>query len=76
MVARSYKSAVTRWCHQNDFDNIAWQPRFYDRIIRADSSLNIIITQLNGQKAKRIQQICGCEKKTNKKAHPYQGECF
>ena len=41
-IVRSYKSAVTRWCHQNNFDNFAWQPRFYDHIIRADGSLNHI----------------------------------
>jgi len=41
-IMHAYKSAVTRWCHQNDFDNFSWQPRFYDRIIRADGSLNRI----------------------------------
>lgn len=41
-IMRSHKSAVTRWCHQNGFDNFRWQPRFYDRIIRADGSLDRI----------------------------------
>lgn len=42
-IARSYKSVVTRWCHQNGFDKFAWQPRrFYEHIIRADGSLNRI----------------------------------
>lgn len=39
---RADKFAETRWCHQNDFDNLGWQPRFYDRIIRADGLLNRI----------------------------------
>ncbi len=41
-IVRSYKSAVTRRCHQNNFDNFAWQPRFYEHIIRADGSLDRI----------------------------------
>ncbi len=34
-IIRSYKSAVTRQAHRLGFD-FAWQPRFYDRIIRDD----------------------------------------
>jgi putative transposase len=30
----SYKAAVTRWCNKNDQSHFAWQPRFYERIIR------------------------------------------
>ncbi|BAZ65701.1 hypothetical protein NIES4106_04460 [Fischerella sp. NIES-4106] len=41
-IARSYKSAVTRWCRENDHDHFAWQSRFYDHIIRADGSLDRI----------------------------------
>jgi REP element-mobilizing transposase RayT len=41
-IVRSYKSAVSRWSHQNGFEDFAWQDRFYDRIIRADGSLNCI----------------------------------
>lgn len=41
-IVRSYKSAVTRWCGKNGFDNFRWQPRFYDHIIRADGSLDRI----------------------------------
>ncbi|ACK69880.1 conserved hypothetical protein [Gloeothece citriformis PCC 7424] len=39
-IVRSYKAAVTHWCKQNGYDNFAWQPRFYEHIIRADDSLN------------------------------------
>ncbi|MEA5510613.1 transposase [Crocosphaera sp. UHCC 0190] len=41
-IIRSYKSAVTRWCGQNKYNNFAWQPRFYDHIIRNDGSLERI----------------------------------
>ena len=41
-IVRSYKSAVSRWSHQNGFEDFAWQDRFYDRIIRADGSLSHI----------------------------------
>lgn len=41
-IIRSYKSSVTRWCKQNNYDNFAWQPRFYEHIIRNDGSLDNI----------------------------------
>ena len=41
-IIRSYKSAVTRRCHQNGFDDFGWQSRFYEHIIRADGSLDRI----------------------------------
>lgn len=41
-IIRSYKSAVTNWCHAHGYDDFAWQPRFYDHIIRNDKSLNAI----------------------------------
>ena len=33
-IVRSYKSAVTRWCRTNGYTTFAWQPRFYDHVIR------------------------------------------
>jgi putative transposase len=41
-IARSYKSAVTRWCRENGFEDFAWQSLFYEHIIRADGSLDRI----------------------------------
>ena len=41
-MIRSYKSAVTRWCKHNNYDNFRWQPRFYEHIIRNDGSLDKI----------------------------------
>ena len=41
-IIRSYKSAVTRWCRKNGYDQFAWQPRFYEHIIRADGSIDRI----------------------------------
>ena len=33
-IVRSYKSAVTRWARRNGYPDFAWQPRFYDHIVR------------------------------------------
>jgi len=40
-VIRSYKSAVTRWCSQNNRP-FQWQARYFDRIIRNDQALDRI----------------------------------
>mgnify|MGYP002777006044 CR=1 FL=1 len=39
LIINAYKSSVTRWCRKNNHDNFAWQPRFYDHIIRDNDSL-------------------------------------
>ena len=41
-IVRSYKSAVTRWGRRNGFPKFAWQPRFYDHIIRNHESFHEI----------------------------------
>jgi putative transposase len=41
-VMRSYKSAVTNWCHKNGYPDFAWQSRYYDNIIRNDEALKNI----------------------------------
>lgn len=41
-IIRSYKSAISRWCSQNNFLDFGWQSRFYDRIIRDEKALVII----------------------------------
>ncbi|MDP2039146.1 MAG: transposase [Ignavibacteria bacterium] len=38
-VVRSFKSAVTKTIRENGYNNFAWQPRFYDRIIRSEKEL-------------------------------------
>ncbi len=40
-IIGSYKSAVTKHCNRLGF-NFAWQPRFYDHIIRDDASFQNI----------------------------------
>ena len=35
-IVRSFKSAVTRWCHKNGHSYFKWQPRYYDHIVRDD----------------------------------------
>ena len=39
VIIRSYKAAVTSWSRKNGYDNFAWQPRFYDHIIRDEQAL-------------------------------------
>lgn len=51
VVIRSFKSAVTRWAHANDYSNFSWQSRYYDHIIRTEeeylSVCNYILTNPN-----------------------------
>jgi len=42
VLIRSFKSSVTRWCNNNEHGNFAWQPGFYDHIIRNQTSLENI----------------------------------
>mgnify|MGYP001298688578 FL=1 len=42
MIVNHFKGAVTRWCRRNEHSYFAWQPRFYDHIIRNDQSLQRI----------------------------------
>jgi putative transposase len=39
VILRSYKSAVKRWCQMNGYPGFAWQERFYEHVIRDESSL-------------------------------------
>lgn len=41
-IIRSYKSAVSYWCRENEHSDFGWQPRFHDRIIRNERELNAI----------------------------------
>ena len=41
-IIRSYKSAVTNWAGLNGFRDFAWQPRYWDHIIRDERSLQEI----------------------------------
>ena len=41
-IVRSYKSGVTRVCRAHGFQNFAWQPRFYDHILRTNASVNAV----------------------------------
>ena len=39
VVIRGFKSALTKYAHENGIINFCWQPRFYDRIIRNEKEL-------------------------------------
>ena len=41
-MIRSYKSAVTKRCHDNHISNFGWQSRFHDHIIRNQEEFNRI----------------------------------
>ena len=41
-IIRSFKSAVSNRCHKYGFHNFAWQPRYYEHIIRNEKELNRI----------------------------------
>jgi REP element-mobilizing transposase RayT len=38
-IINHYKSAVTRWCRQNDFPQFKWQRSFHDHVLRDEQSL-------------------------------------
>ncbi len=42
IIINHYKGALTRWCRQNDHGYFAWQPRFYDHVIRNKRSFERI----------------------------------
>ncbi|MBM3132449.1 MAG: hypothetical protein FJZ95_05390 [Chloroflexi bacterium] len=39
-IIRTYKSAVTTWCRNNDHDYFGWQRNYHERIIRSEPELN------------------------------------
>jgi len=41
-IINQYKSSVTRWCNKNQKGFFAWQPRYYDHIIRNEKELFLI----------------------------------
>ena len=52
VIIRSFKSAVTRWARKNGHPNFAWQPRFYDHIIRNEDALSRIRTYIQNNPMK------------------------
>ena len=41
-IIRSYKSAVTRWCHKNGHPKFKWQSCYHEHIVRNQNELNAI----------------------------------
>ena len=52
-IIRGYKSAVTRKTHKNISNNFAWQPRFYDHIIRTEDDLENLCEYIQSNPADR-----------------------
>jgi putative transposase len=51
-VIGSFKSAVSKWNHQNNNEYFQWQPRFYDHIIRNEKDLHRIRTYIQNNPLK------------------------
>jgi REP element-mobilizing transposase RayT len=46
IIINQYKGSITRFARKNGFDKFAWQPRFYEHIIRNDIDLHRIRTYI------------------------------
>jgi putative transposase len=46
IIINQYKGSVTRFAHKNGYDKFAWQPRFYEHIIRNNNDLQRIRTNI------------------------------
>jgi putative transposase len=42
VIVRSYKAGVTKRSHECGFQVPIWQPRFYDHLLRGDSSISAV----------------------------------
>ena len=41
-IVNHFKGNVKKWCKDSFYDSFAWQPRFYDRIVRSEKELEKI----------------------------------
>ena len=41
-IVRSYKAGVTRRCQETGLLNFAWQPRFYEHVLRGNASVDAV----------------------------------
>ncbi len=46
IIINQYKGSISRFAHKNGYDRFAWQPRFYEHIIRNDNDLHRIRTYI------------------------------
>ena len=60
-IIGSYKSAVTKHAHRLGYE-FAWQPSFYDHIIRENKSLHFIIDYINNNPERWIDDDLYSEK--------------
>jgi len=51
VIINQYKGAVTRWARNNGIDDFAWQPRFYDRVVRNEEERLRIRRYIEGNPA-------------------------
>jgi REP element-mobilizing transposase RayT len=41
-IVRSYKAGVTRQCHELGLEQVIWQPRFHDHLLRGDKVISAV----------------------------------
>jgi len=63
-IVRSYKSGVTRLCKAHGFQNFAWQPRFYDHVLRTNASVNAVRDYIQNNPANWIHDKDNPKKQT------------
>ena len=51
-IIGSFKSALTKWAHQNGYAHFKWQLRYYDHIIRNENDLHRIRTYIQNNPLK------------------------
>jgi putative transposase len=62
-IIGSHKSAVTKWCHDNSYDDFQWQPRFHDHIIRNERQLYAIREYIRDNPA-RWEEVRGSSRRS------------
>jgi putative transposase len=40
VIINQYKSSVKRWCNKQGFTHFQWQPRFYEKILHTENSID------------------------------------
>lgn len=60
-IIRSYKSVVSRICHKMGFGEFAWQPRFYETIVRNEEHLRSVEQYIKNNPRKWSEDPYKCD---------------
>jgi REP element-mobilizing transposase RayT len=73
-VVGAYKAGVTRACRLAELRDFAWQPRFYDRILHSNASVNAVRDYMDRNPRNWREDPDRVTVQTEKRAgHPEQG---